>query len=141
MKLPRISLLIVIVAASGGCSHDPAPNRGDPPPVTLASIPGSIVHQVVLSPSAIVALDLRTEPVRTVSGRLVIPTTAVVYDPQGASWTYLATGPRTFIRQAIVIENVVGTDAVLATGPPASAEVVTAGAPELLGTEYGVGKE
>jgi len=71
----------------------------------------------------------------------VIPVTAVIYDPRGNSWTYTIVGPRAFARQAIVIDHIVGDEAFLRSGPPVGTPVVTVGAPELLGAEYGVGKE
>jgi hypothetical protein len=139
MTFRRISVLIVVLGLSG-CVR--SPDRTDPPrPATLESIPGSALHKVVLTDAAADALGLRVEPVRVVAGSLVVPTTAVIYDPRGVSWTYLATSPRTFVRHAIRIDHVTGTDAYLRSGPALGSAVVTVGAPELLGSEYGVGEE
>ena len=71
----------------------------------------------------------------------MIPTAAVIYSPDGAAWTYVAVGPRSYLRHAIVIVRVIGTEALLSSGPAAGTAVVTIGAPELLGAEYGVGEE
>jgi len=139
MTIPRISMLIAVLGLSG-CVH--GPDQADVTrPATLKSVPGSALREVVLTEAAAKALEVRTEPVRIAAGSLVIPTTAVIYDPRGASWTYLAMGPRSFMRQAIGIDHISGTDAFLRSGPLAGTAVVTAGAPELLGTEYGVGEE
>lgn len=71
----------------------------------------------------------------------VIPLTAVIYDPQGRSWTYVTPAPRTFVRQAITIDHMVGDQVYLRSGPAVGTPVVTVGAAELLGAEYGVGEE
>jgi hypothetical protein len=71
----------------------------------------------------------------------MIPTTAVIYSPDGAAWTYVVIAPQSYTRQAIVIDHISGSEAFLSSGPAAGTAVVTIGAPELLGTEYGVGEE
>jgi hypothetical protein len=81
----------------------------------------------------------------TLAGRAgphkMIPYSAVVYDTDGSTWTYLNTAPRTFVRQRITVSAIEGSAAVLTTGPAAGSTVVTAGAPELLGTEYNISGE
>jgi hypothetical protein len=140
MTSGRISLLIATVLGLAGCAHSPGPTEVTRP-VKLEAIPGSALHKVILTETAARHLEVRTETVRTSAGRAVIPTAAVIYDPGGASWTYLALSPRIFMRQAIGIDHVSGADTVLRSGPAAGTAVVTVGAPELLGSEYGVGEE
>jgi hypothetical protein len=65
----------------------------------------------------------------------------VVYDTDGSSWTYVNTAPRTYVREPIVITRIEGSVAVLSSGPPLGAAVVTVGAAELLGTEYNISGE
>ena len=99
-------------------------------------------------------MGIRTQPVRSAPSAAaarrrhradaeltVIPLAAVIYDPQGRSWTYTIAAPRTFVRRAIVIDRIDGDEAFLRSGPPVGTPVVTVGAPELLGAEYGVGEE
>ena len=45
-----------------------------------------------------------------------------------------------FQRQRVALIDMVGDFAVLSQGPPLGTRVVTAGAAELFGTEFGVGK-
>jgi hypothetical protein len=86
-------------------------------------------------------LGVRTQPV-TASGRFrVVPLTAVIYDPSGSPWTYTVVGARTFLRQPIVVDHIDGDRVFLTSGPSVRTPVVTVGASELLGAEYGVGKE
>jgi hypothetical protein len=46
-----------------------------------------------------------------------------------------------YVRRSIAIDHVEGDRAVLRDGPAPGTSVVTVGAPELLGIEYGVGEE
>jgi hypothetical protein len=72
--------------------------------------------------------------------RLVVPLAAVVRDLSGGSWVYERTDSVTFVRRRVEVAQVVGPNAVLAAGPKPGTVVVTAGAAELFGTEFGVGK-
>jgi len=124
-----------------GCAHArtaPAPV----PPATLRTVPGTTLHDVTLTGQALADLGLRTAAVRAAGGgRIAIPLSAVIYDPQGRSWTYVAIAARTFVRRPIAIARFRGETVVLRSGPRVGAPVVTVGAPELLGAEYGVGEE
>lgn len=77
----------------------------------------------------------------TTGAREVIPYSAVVYDTEGSTWTFVNTAARTYVRQPITITTIRGDIALLAAGPPAGASVVTVGADELLGTEYNISGE
>jgi hypothetical protein len=135
---------ISVLAACGGPG---AP--ADPAPATVKAIPGSSLKQVQLTEQAERRLGITTQPVRTAtvsqSGRRathkVIPYSAVVYDNDGSTWTYVNTTARTFVREPIAIDAIEGDVAVLDRGPAVGAAVVTVGAPELLGTEYDISGE
>lgn len=118
------------------------------PPATVTKIAGSPVAQIRLTDQAIHRLGIATQPVREVTGAAgvagahkVIPYSAVVYDTDGSTWTYVNTAARTFVRQPIKIDEIQGGTAVLAGGPALGAAVVTVAAPELLGTEYNISGE
>ena len=49
--------------------------------------------------------------------RKVIPYSAVVYDTDGSTWTYVNTAPRTYVREPITIAAIQGDVAVLDRGP------------------------
>ncbi len=72
--------------------------------------------------------------------RLVLPYAALLYDMYGGTWVYENTGPQTFTRKRIAVQYVEGDRVVLTQGPAAGSAVVTAGAVELFGTEFGGGK-
>jgi hypothetical protein len=70
----------------------------------------------------------------------VIPYAGVIYDLQGNTWIYTNPEPFIFIRQPILIHYILGNWAVLTEGPAVGTPIVTAGAAELYGIEFGVGK-
>jgi hypothetical protein len=72
--------------------------------------------------------------------RKIIPYSAVLYDPSGKTWVYTNPTELDFVRQPIQIETIAGEDVILGDGPPTGTPVVTVGAAELYGTEFGVGK-
>jgi len=71
------------------------------------------------------------------STRKVVPTSAVLYDAKGKTWVYTNPEPLVFVRHAVSIDYIDGDRAVLLDGPVSGTAVVTVGAAELLGTEYG----
>ncbi|WP_395737106.1 hypothetical protein [Prosthecobacter sp.] len=71
---------------------------------------------------------------------LIIPFNAVLHDIHGGQWVYVQTAEHAYTRKRIQVARVVGTDAVLTTGPSAGSKVVTDGSTELFGTEFMTGK-
>ena len=69
--------------------------------------------------------------------RLVLPWSAVLFDPLGGSWVYEQTAPQTFTHRRVSVLRVTGTDAVLEAGPGAGAAIIITGAAELFGAEFG----
>jgi hypothetical protein len=118
-------------------------------PATIKPVPGSSVQQVQLSAAATHRLGIETQAVRVTAGansgrsgtHKVIPYSAVVYDTDGSTWTYVESAARTFVRNRITVADIEGHTAVLTKGPAVGAHVVTVGAPELLGAEYDISGE
>ncbi len=71
---------------------------------------------------------------------LVVPWSAIVHDINGGAWVYENIAPQQYARRRVEVRRVVGSLAALARGPAVGAKVVTAGAAELFGAEFGVGK-
>lgn len=119
------------------------------PPAVVQPIQGSQVPQVRLTDQAMHRIGLITQPVRvaakTEAGRpgpyKMIPYSAVIYDNDGSTWTYVKIAARTFMRKHITVRVIQGATAILSQGPAAGTMVVTVGAPELLGTEYNISGE
>jgi len=145
----RVGLLAAVAAVLASCG---TAATAEVPPATVTHIAGSQVSRLQLTDQAIHRLGITTQPVREVPAaagkssaragtRTVIPYSAVVYDTNGSTWTYVNTAARTYVRQPIKITAIRGHTAVLSGGPAAGAAVVTAGAPELLGTEFDISGE
>jgi RND family efflux transporter MFP subunit len=70
----------------------------------------------------------------------VISTGALLHDIHGGVWVYERTAPRTYARRRVEVEDTIGGLALLARGPALGKPIVTQGAAELYGVEFGVGK-
>jgi len=71
--------------------------------------------------------------------RTVIPYGSVIYDLKGDTWIYTSPEPLTFIRERVTVDYIDGDRAVVSQAPPVGTEIVSVGAAELYGTEFGVG--
>lgn len=71
---------------------------------------------------------------------LVIPFSAIVYDIHGGTWVYTNPSVNTYVRQRVELQTVIDNKAVMTRGPTAGTKIVTVGAAELFGTEFGGGK-
>jgi len=153
------SMLWVRVPVFG--SDVPAIERGRPAmvrPLGDHAAPPQSARPVSAPPSAnavagtvdlFYALDNRTRawrvgqrvavalPMGGMTQGLAIPTAAIVRDINGGEWVYRKTGANTYERQRIEVATTSGTTSLLARGLERGAEVVTDGAAELFGTEFG----
>jgi RND family efflux transporter MFP subunit len=78
-------------------------------------------------------------PLRGSERGLVVPEASVLYDIHGDAWVYEDLGGNAYARRRVQIARQVGDRAVIARGIAEGAKVVTAGAAELFGTEFGAG--
>jgi hypothetical protein len=112
-------------------------------PAHVEPIAGTDLSRVTLTAKAIERVDLRTTTVQREKvkrqQRLVIPYAALLYDANGATWTYTSPEARVFERAPVTVDFIKGDRVVLTEGPSAGTKVVTVGAQELLGAEFGVG--
>lgn len=80
-----------------------------------------------------------TLPMQGDEQSLVVPFKAILYDIHGGTWVYRQLEEHTFARQRVAVRYVDGPRAVLDSGVEPGMKVVTDGAVELFGTEFGVG--
>jgi len=78
-------------------------------------------------------------PLRSSEKGLVVPDRAVLYDISGGTWVYEDRGDGSYTRRRIEVARHAGDLAVVARGIEPGTKVVTAGAAELFGTEFGAG--
>lgn len=77
-------------------------------------------------------------PAQGQTSGLTIPSSSILRDIYGGEWVYVSTGKRSFERRRVEIASVQNGQALLARGLKPGMEVVTAGAAELFGTEFGI---
>jgi multidrug efflux pump subunit AcrA (membrane-fusion protein) len=125
-------VLGLALSACGGSSNTAAPVE----PAKLTKLAGG-VSQITLTADAAKRIDVKTAAVESDGGNTVIPYSAVLYDPDGATWTYTNPKKLVFVRADITVKSIAGDRAILTKGPAPGTAVVTLGATELWGVEYG----
>jgi hypothetical protein len=137
-RLATALALLAIPLLATACGGTPAEEASVESAVTK-QVAGTDIVRVELSADAAERLGVRTVAVRSdpMSSRAVIPYAAVLYDPDGSTWTYSSPARLVYQRKDISVARIQGDAAVLSRGPPVGTVVVTAGATEIWGVEYG----
>lgn len=123
----------LLATACGGKAREEEVNK----PAVTERVKGTDVVRITLTAQAAKRLGVQTAKVRSDGSRTVIPYGAVLYDPNGDTWTYTNPKPLVFQRADISVARVDGNSAILTTGPPVGTAIVTVGATEIWGVEYG----
>ena len=77
---------------------------------------------------------------KTPEESLVVPWSALLVDINGGNWVYTKIASHVYSRRRVEVSHIVNDFAVLTRGVKVGDEVVVAGAAEIYGTEFGVGK-
>ena len=137
LRIVMILLILIsssfLVACSSGARSGKAENA---PAVTKEKINGTDLSRLTLTAKAAERLGIQLAAV----ANNAVPYSAVLYGLNGKTFVYTSPEPLIFVRAPIVVERIEGGRAVLVEGPPSGAAVVTVGAAELYGVEFGVGK-
>jgi hypothetical protein len=141
--LVTIGLLAVALQLSACTQQAAEAEAGAGEPAKVEHVEGAEVSRLTLTAKAAERLGIKTKPVLAgkVDGatRLVVPYSAVLYDAKGDTWVYANPAPLAYVRERVTVDYIQGDQAVLSDGPPKGTRVVTVGAAELYGTEFGVG--
>jgi hypothetical protein len=150
---------VAVLGGLGATGCHPAADEsssGHGPAARVEAIEGG-GSRLVLTQRAVERLGLLTAPVRVTKPAVVdiskpasgagrattttttVPYAAVLFDPQGRTWTYTAGPGLSFVRHQVTVERFDDDRALLVDGPPVGTQVVTVGAAELFGTELDVG--
>lgn len=137
-----VTLTLLGALALSACAATEATAPAEESAAIVRPLSGSSeLSAVTLIGKAAQRLGIETAPVRRTAGaskRTVVPYGALIYDPSGGTWTYTETKPMTYVREAVSVDRIVGSRALLSDGPPVGTPVVTVGAAELYGAEVGV---
>ena len=113
-----------------------APLKADPAAASVDVYYELSAAGLALRPGERVMVDV---PLTTTERGLVVPDAAVLYDIHGDAWVYEDLGNSSYARRRVQIARHAGDRAVIARGVAEGAKIVTAGAAELFGTEFGAG--
>ena len=69
-----------------------------------------------------------------------LPYNALLYDASGGEWVFVSPAPNVYMRTDVKVERIDGDRVTVSKGPAPGSKVVTMGAAELYGIEFGVGK-
>jgi hypothetical protein len=131
------AVVIGIALLGAGCG-DASDEDVAAEPATTQAIAGTDFTRVILTSDAAKRIGVRTAPARRTEGhRTVIPYDAVQYDANGDTWTYTSPKHLVFVRHDITVERIDGDRAILSAGLDSDTPVVTVGATEIWGVEYG----
>ena len=111
------------------------------PVFKVEPIKGTDVALVKFSALGAKKVGLQTAVIRRDGEQKVMPYAALLYDGEGKAFAYTSPKPLTFVRKEVKVERVEGDRVMLDEGPPAGTRVVTTGADEVYGTEFGVEEE
>ena len=147
MRITRFANLALIGVAllAASCQQTSVATKHQPARIDSTEVKG--IMRVTLDARAAERIGLQMAPVleETVvrSGspvsRKVVPYGAVMYDTHGDTWTFTSRRSLEFVRQPVVVENIVGDRAILSEGPAAGTSVVTVGAAQLMAAEHKYG--
>jgi hypothetical protein len=121
--------------ASTGYDYETASHHE---PAKLEPIKGTDVKRVIFDAEGAKRVGLQTAQVRGAGQRKVIPYAAIIYDPEGNTFTYTSPEPLVYVREKVKVDYVAGDRVVLSEGPSVGTEIVTVGAAEVYGTEFEV---
>lgn len=134
-----IALVFVVLSA---CADQATTEEESTGGATVMAIAGTDLSSVTLTELAAKRIGIEMATVKGGAGSPeTIPYSAVLYDPEGGTWTFTETSELTYVRAPITVEHIDGEVAYLSAGPPAGTEIVAVGATELYGAEIGVGDE
>lgn len=135
--LALLPVALTLLAACGEQVDDSYVIENDPGQVE--HVEGSDLSKVTLTDAAAERLRIETARVTGSSKGLVVPTSAIFVDPDGAWWVYTNPEPYVYVRHEVDVAREHNGRTFLEKGPAAGAHVVTVGVAELYGVEDEVG--
>lgn len=97
-------------------------------------------RRIVLTETETKHLGIEFAHVTQNGKQLVAPYNALLYDASGSEWVFVSPEPNVYTRTPIKVEKIEGETVYLMQGPTVGTKLVTHGAAELYGIEFGVGK-
>jgi hypothetical protein len=141
--LPSAALALTVL---GGCAtvHTTAAKPKDQ--FVLEKPESGDAARLILEPGVAERLQFKLQPVAVLGaagasvGPRALPYPALLYKPDGSTFVYTNPEPNVYVHQAVKVDRLDREVAVITEGPDPGTPVVTDGAAELMGMEFGVGK-
>lgn len=99
-----------------------------------------IEGRITLSATAAKRLEIAFAEIKGTPEKLEAPYNGLLYDANGGEWVFVSPATNVFVRAPVKVDSIVGEKVHYTKGPPAGTKIVTMGAAELFGIEFGVGK-
>lgn len=138
-RVPMALVAIVALVLTAGCASLKSAPAASHPAEKLTPL-GNGLTEVTLTSEVAQNIGVRTEPVRAQGSVLTVPTSAVIYRPEGTAWVYAEVRPYTYVRGAVTVADDSGGVAQLTEGPQAGTLIVVQGVSLIYGTEFKIGK-
>ena len=115
----------------------PAPRKTTAPPKTTAA--GKTTASVKTTTAVKTTATVKPPAAPPApKATVIIPFSAIVYDPSGKAYAFTNPAPLTFVEVPVSVDHISGNSAYLLRGPRAGTKIVTVGAEELYGVQTGV---
>ena len=137
-----LAVVGVIGLVTAGCGTAEGSSAAVAPPAKVVPAGGQV--SVELSPAGAQRIQIATGQAIAGTGGLykgltVVPTSALLYEPDGTTVVYTVTGTLTYTIRIVTVSFINGPDVLIKAGLAPGTEIVTEGAAELLGVQNGVG--
>ena len=141
-KLNRLTVFVLATLALplAGCQKGAAAKPEGAKVVMVGKADANGIKRITLKELESKRLGIDFAEVTKTGDRLTMPYNALLYDPSGGEWAFTSVEPNVYARAALKVEAIEGDKVYLLSGPPAGTKLVTNGAAELYGIEFGVGK-
>jgi hypothetical protein len=136
-----LGLAAVALAGLAGCGPAPSGTAPQVPPARMERIGHSPTLSVVLTPLGARRIGIETAPAVANGPLVVIPYSALLYEPNGQTAVYVKVSALAYTRRFVTVSTVNDNQVMLTGGLQPGTEVVTRGGEELLGVQNGVGVE
>jgi hypothetical protein len=134
-------LAAVALAGLAGCGPAPSRTAAQAPPARMERIGPSQTLSVVLTPLGARRIGIETAQAVADGPLIVIPYSALLYEPNGQTAVYVKVSALVYTRQFVTVSTVNDNKVMLTAGLQPGTEVVSRGGEELLGVQNGVGVE
>jgi hypothetical protein len=134
-----MALVIASLSASLAACTEVETNESKYSPTLVNPIKGrDDTAFVQLTPAAAARAGVRTSVVRRHGQRTSIPYSALLYDDDGITYTYVIVRPYVYVREPVHIVKIIGDRVIVGSGPAAGTQIVTTGSAEIYSAEFGV---